>query len=307
MSFGVQLRSESAAWSDLLAVAKAVDAGRWHSLWIYDHFMPPMDWMDESGDCLEAWTLLGGLAVATARVRIGVLVSGNTYRNPALVAKMAATIDQISGGRLEVGLGAGWHVREHAAYGWVLPSLRERSDRLEEACAVLKALFGADQPVTFTGTYYRLDQAPFAPRCVQTPHPPLTIGGDGERRTLRTVARYGDAMNVTGTPATARRKIAVLHRHCAEAGRDPATILKGVTIPVALQDDPAKAERLREFYGAALTPEERARDLAVGSAAHICEVLRRYAEAGVDRVIMQVPNNPEIYRRLDDEVVAAFR
>ena len=133
MDIGSQLHANATTWDRTLEVARLMDAGSWHSLWVPDHFVPPEAFLDERDDNFEGWTLLTGLAASTERVRLGVLVSGNTYRNPALLAKMSATFDHISNGRLEVGIGAAWHVREHEAYGWDFPSIRERSDRLEEA------------------------------------------------------------------------------------------------------------------------------------------------------------------------------
>jgi F420-dependent oxidoreductase-like protein len=305
--FGAQLHGNSTTFDDMKAVAQIMDRGRWHSAWTYDHFVPPEAFLDETDPSLEGWTTLTGLAVLTERLRWGCIVSGNTYRNPALLAKMAATVDNMTNGRLEFGIGAAWHEREHRAYGFNFPSLRERSDRLEEACALIKALFTAKGPVDFHGKYYCLEQAPFAPRCVQRPHPPIMVGGGGEKRTLRTLARYGDVMNVGGPPEMVRHKIEVLERHCAEAGRDPAEITRTVLFPVALQDDPEKAARLRATWGRGMAERDRDRILPIGSADHIIGVFRRYQEVGVQGIIFQgVPNRPQLYERLDREVLAAF-
>jgi len=304
--FGSQVNN-GASWQQLLDVAQAMDAGRWRSLWVYDHFVPPLAGADETLDCFEGWSLLGGLAASTNRIRLGNLVTGNTYRNPALLAKMAATVDQMSGGRLEFAIGAGWHQREHEAYGWDFPSMKERSDRLEEACAIIKALFTNDAPVSYTGRYYRLVNAPFAPKCAQTPHPPIMVGGGGEKRTLRTLARYGDVMNVSGSPEQVAHKIEVLAKHCADEGRNPAEITKTIMIPVALVDDPERARRFEEAYGANMSGEEREQNLAVGSADRIRGVIERYRAVGVQGVIMSgIPMNPRLYQRLSDEVIAAF-
>jgi F420-dependent oxidoreductase-like protein len=301
--FGTQVHN-GATWQQLLEVAQTMDAGRWHSLWVYDHFVSGPD---DTGDCFESWSLLGALAASTSRVRLGNLVTGNTYRNPALLAKMAATVDQISGGRLEFGIGAGWHQREHIAYGWDFPPLKERSDRLEEACALIKALFTSEGPVSYTGHYYRLVNAPFAPKCAQTPHPPIMVGGGGEHRTLRTLARYGDVMNVSGSPAQVAHKIEVVAKHCADIGRNPAEITTTIMIPVALVDDPERARRFREAFGAGQTEEERDENLAVGSSDQIRKVFEGYRVVGVDGIIMSnVPMNPRLYQRLDEEVLAAF-
>ena len=307
MFIASQLHANATTWDDCREIAQLMDAGTWHSLWVPDHFVPPEAFLDETGDNFEGWTLLTALAAATQRIRLGVLVTGNTYRNPALLAKIAATLDHISGGRLELGIGAAWHEREHRAYGWDFPAIRERSDRLEEACALIKALFTADGPVDFAGQYYRLEQAPFAPKCLQQPHLPIMVGGGGERRTLRTLAQYGDMMNVGGTPEDVARKIEVLTEHCAAVGRDPGEITKTAFGPVGVQDDEGKAAHLRELWRPNMSPEERWRNLAIGPADHVIEVLKSYEAAGLDGWIFQgVPNQPRFYHTLSEEVLPAF-
>lgn len=306
MFVGSQLHANGTTWSRVADTVRAMDDGPWHSAWVPDHFVPPLAFLDEADDNLEGWTLLTAMAAVTHRVRLGVLVAGNTYRDPALLAKMAATLDHISDGRVEFGIGAAWHQREHEAYGWNFPSIKERSDRLEEACALIKALFTADGPVDYEGQYYHLDAAPFAPRCVQQPHPPIMVGGGGEKRTLRTLARYGNVLNVSGSPAVVAHKIAVLEAHCADLGRDPGTITKTVMLPVGLQDDEAKAERLRDTWGADRTEEER-RALPIGTASQVIDGLRAYEPLGVDGVIFQgLPNNPSLYDKLATEVIPAL-
>ena len=307
MLIGAQIHSNATSWDRALRVAQLMDRGPWHSVWVPDHFVPPLAFLDETGDCFEAWSMLTAFAAATERLRLGALVSGVTYRNPALLAKMAATVDHISGGRVILGIGAAWHEREHAAYGWAFPSIRERCDRLEEACELIRALFTAEKPVDFQGRYYRLDRAPFAPKCVQIPHVPIMVGGNGERRTLKTLARYGDAMNLDECPpGEVARKIDILADHCARIGRDPAEIAKTAFFPVGLQDDEAKAERLRETWGQRLSPEQRRRDLAIGSVDQIVKVIGQYKEAGIEHVIFKgMPNNPDLYQRLTEEVLPA--
>jgi F420-dependent oxidoreductase-like protein len=303
MFIGSQLHANATSWGRVAETVRCMDDGPWHSAWVPDHFVPPLDFLDEADDNFEGWTLLTAMAAITERVRLGVLVAGNTYRDPALLAKMAATLDHVSNGRLEFGIGAGWHVREHEAYGWYFPPLKERSDRLEEACELIKALFTADGPIDYKGQYYHLDAAPFAPGCVQQPHVPIMVGGGGEKRTLRTLALYGDTLNVSGSTAVVQHKIEVLEAHCEKIGRDPATITKTVMLPVGLQDDEVKAERLRDLWGGGRTDEERAA-LPFGPAAKVIESLGTYASIGVDGVIFQgLPNNPGVYQRLADEVI----
>ncbi|MCA9830944.1 MAG: TIGR03560 family F420-dependent LLM class oxidoreductase [Dehalococcoidia bacterium] len=307
MKFGAQIPGNNTTWDAMVAVAKTMDAGRWESAWTFDHFVPPLAFMDESGDCLEGWMALAGLGAVTTRLRLGTVVTGNTYRNPALLAKMTATLDAMTGGRAILGIGAAWHVREHEAYGWDFPSIKERSDRLEEACELIRALFRADGPVNFQGKYYRLDNAPFAPRHTGPNPIPIMVGGGGEKRTLRTLAKFGDILNVGGSPEDFARKVDILNQHCADVGRDPSEITKTAFSVLVLQDDEAKAEGLRERFAPNAAPEDRRRNMTIGNAEHIVGVLRRYQEAGADGAIFQsIPNNPRLYERINDEILAAF-
>ena len=227
MKFGAQVNSFDATWDDIHPYIQTMEAGRWDSLWFADHFLPPgARREDENGAAFDGFTLIAVAAGMTKRLKLGGLVMGNTYRNPALVAKMATTLDQASKGRFILGLGAAWFKREHEAYGWDFPSLRERSDRLQEACELIRKLFTADGPVDYNGRYYRLDQAPLSPGCYQKPHIPIMVGGTGERRTLRTLAMHGDIFNFNGwtdgmSMESYRHKIGVLERHCENVGRDP--------------------------------------------------------------------------------------
>ncbi len=190
--------------------------------WTFDHFYPIFS--DPTGPCFEGWTMLSYLAALTRRIRLGVLVTGNTHRHPAVLANMAATLDVASGGRLEIGLGAGWSEEEHHAYGIPLPRWPERFDRLEESCEVIDRLLTQER-TTFRGRHYRLTDAMCQPKPIQRPRPPLVIGGKGEKRTLRIAARWADQWNFpNGEPAELRHKIEVLHSHCAALGRDPADI-----------------------------------------------------------------------------------
>ncbi|MHB8578177.1 MAG: LLM class F420-dependent oxidoreductase, partial [Dehalococcoidia bacterium] len=212
--------SPGGRWEDTLAICRHAASTGWDGLWFSDHFMPNTP--AATGPVHESWMTLAALAAAVPRVRIGTLVSGNTYRHPAVLAKMAAEIDQISGGRFVLGLGAGWQENEHAAYGLPFPSIAERLRRLDEACQVIIGLF-TNARTTFAGRYYQLQDAPLEPKPVQSPLP-LFIGGGGEKKTLRIVAKYANEWNVWGTPETLRQKIAVLDQHCAAVGRPPAEV-----------------------------------------------------------------------------------
>jgi F420-dependent oxidoreductase-like protein len=259
---------------------------------------------------MEGWTALAAGAAATERLRIGCLVTGNTYRHPSVLAKMAATVDQISNGRLEFGIGAAWHEPEHRVYGIPFPSVKERSDRLEEAVQLIRLLFDAEGPVTFHGRYYELENAPFAPKCVQRPHAPIFIGGGGEKRTLRTAARHADAINVSGGLDQVRHKIEVLERHCADAGRDPNEITKSLFAPVIMLDDEERVEQTRARFApmAGVAPEQARGQLIIGTPDHVREMIEKFAAIGISYITMmsRAPYKADLYRRISDEVVAAF-
>lgn len=224
MRFAVKTAPQMTTWAAMLEVWRAADAiDLFESAWNFDHFEPILA-QPRNGPCLEGWSTLAALAQATTRIRVGCMVTGVPYRHPAVLANMAATVDHIAGGRLELGLGAGWNQAECDAYGIELPGLRERFDRFDEACEVVISLLS--RPVTdYEGEHFRLTGAHCEPKPVQRPHPPITIGGDGPRRTLRAVARYAQRWN---TPFTSPEALAsatdVLAAHCADVGRDPAEI-----------------------------------------------------------------------------------
>jgi len=224
MRFAIKTAPQNTTWQDMLAVWRAADdIELFESGWVFDHFYPIFS--DSSGPCLEGWTVLSALAQATRRLRLGALVTGIHYRHPAVLANMAAAVDVISGGRLELGIGAGWNEEESGAYGIPLGTPKERSDRFEEACEVVIGLLSAET-TSFRGTYYELTEARCNPKAVQRPHPPICIGGSGERRTLRTAARFAQHWNfVGGPPEEFAQKREILHRHCADIGRDPAEIV----------------------------------------------------------------------------------
>lgn len=210
-------------WAEVLAIAEALDEAGAHAVYVPDHFMP--DTRDGSvvdGPRLECWTLLSALSQRTERVRLGPLVLGGTYRHPAVVANQVAALDHVSGGRAVAGLGAGWQVNEHAAYGIDLLDVRDRSDRFEESVHVVASLLREDR-TTFAGRFFRLTDAPNQPAPVQD-RLPVLVAGSGEQRTLRTVAQYADVWHTWGTPESFTAKSAVLDERCAEAGRDPGEI-----------------------------------------------------------------------------------
>lgn len=260
--------------ADTLALARHVEASGWDGLWYADHFMANAE--DTSGPHNEAWTTISAIGAVVPRIRIGTLVSGNTYRHPAVLAKMAATLDQITGGRVVLGLGAAWQENEHRAYGIPFYTLGERLNRLNEACQVIKGLF-RNEKTTFHGKYYQLEDAPLAPKPVQDPLP-LFIGGGGEKVTLRITAQWADEWNVWGDVATLKHKMSVLDAHCADLGRDPRKIQRSAAAMLFHVDDPATAEKLRG--GGA------AKNMMIGNTDELREILTGYRDAGVDELII---------------------
>jgi F420-dependent oxidoreductase-like protein len=232
MRFAFKTSPQNTTWPDMLAVWKAADdIELFESGWTFDHFYPIFS--DSSGPCMEGWITLTALAQATTRVRLGTLVTGIHYRHPAVLANMASTLDIVSDGRLELGLGAGWNEEESGAYGIELGSPRERSDRFEEACEVIIGLL-TQETTTFDGEYYQLRDARNEPKPLQRPHPPICVGGSGEKRTLLTAARFAQHWNfVGGTPEEFAHKRDVLHQHCEDIGRDPTEILLSSHVPFA--------------------------------------------------------------------------
>jgi F420-dependent oxidoreductase-like protein len=268
------------------------------SLWRSDHFQPLMG--GEPADALETWTSLVLAARETSRLRFGPLVCSMTFRHPSLLARMAAAVDGLSGGRLVLGVGAGWNEAEHRAFGLPFPPVRERMDRLEEGIAVIFRLFG-DAPASFSGRYYTLDGAVMLPTGVQRPHPPLLIGGGGERRTLRLVARYADEWNcVAATPEVYRHKADVLAAHCAEIGRDPGAIARSVMAGFIIGSGRDLDERtaviqtglpmLRRLGAEEARAAVRERGWLVGTPDEAVGQLRALAAEGVQRVMLQHHN-----------------
>lgn len=248
MRVSFKTRPQHSEWNairDFWVEADQIDL--YSSGWTFDHFYPIFS--DPTGPCFEGWTMLSFLAAKTTRIRLGVLVTGNTHRHPAVLANMAATLDIASDGRLEIGLGAGWSEEEHAAYGIPLPRWPERFDRLEEACAVIDGLL-TEERFTFSGTHYQLSDARCEPKPLQQPRPPLVIGGKGERRTLRIAARWADQWNFPwGEPSELEYLIGVLHEHCEDVGRDPAEI--EVSVKAEADIEPGAFATLAAEYRAA--------------------------------------------------------
>ena len=280
MRFAIFSSMGNTTWNDVATLWRHSEETGWDAACVTDHFMPNTP--DRVGDMLEAWTTLTALAALTKRMRVGTIVSGNTYRHPAVLAKMAANIDIISGGRLICGIGAGWQENEHTAYGIPFYTMGERLKRLDEACQVLTMLWTQDRS-TFKGKYYQLDDAPLMPKPVQKPRPELMIGGGGEKVTLKIVARWADHWNVWGGPETLAKKGKILDGYCAEIGRDPKTILRSAVMVPLLSEDRAEIDKMQQIFMKRMGRDEAsAKDtMLVGSAAQMQDKLGKLRDSGV--------------------------
>jgi len=293
------------AWPDVLDIVRHAEATNWDGVYFADHFMPndmagatPLD-----GPTLECWAVLAGLATATERVRLGSLVCGNTYRHPAVLANIAAGVDHVSNGRVVLGLGAGWQVNEHRAYGIELYDTRTRLDRFEEACAIVRSMLDNER-TTFEGKHYTIVDAPNQPRPVQA-RLPLLVGGGGEKRTLRIAAQFADEWNVWGTAELVAQKSEVLLRHCDDVGRDPSTIARSTQAMMFLSED--------ESWLAGKRTQDTGRPVIVGTPNEVIDIVAGYRDAGVDELIVPDWNMGPPARTKDtfdlfmERVVPAFR
>ena len=279
----------SRPWSEVLATARVADEGGWHGLWVADHYMPNTD--DETvmdGDMFEAWSVLSALAAVTPRVRLGTLVSPTTVHHPALLANRAATIDHISDGRFVLGLGAGWQINEHRAYGIELHEPRTRVDRFEEAIQIVRSLLSGGR-TTFAGDHFLIDDAPCDPTPIQSPLP-ILVGSAGHRM-MRIVARHADEWNRWGDPEEAATLVHDLDQACATVGRDPTTLRRSIQALVFLTDDAdVIARRKAAFPGRVIA----------GSSNELVDTIGRYRELGFAEFI--VPDSTlgrELPQRLD--------
>lgn len=283
------------SWADLADVAAHAAGTGWEGIWVADHFMPSTPPAD--GPMLECFTVLSALAASVPSVRLGPLVAGNTYRHPAVLAKMVATLDQVSAGRAVLGLGAGWQENEHRAYGIEFFDVAGRLDRLDEACAVVRGLFDRAR-TDFRGRHYQLLDAPLEPKPVQA-HLPLLIGGGGEKVTLRIAARWADEWNTWGPPEVLAAKGAVLDRHCESIGRDPKEVQRS-------------AQMVIDLDGSGL-PFDRPMPLVSGGVAELQDLMAGYVEAGVSEFILPDWNlgtggaRRDTMDRFLEEVAAPFR
>jgi F420-dependent oxidoreductase-like protein len=246
VSFGIKTAPQHTTYEEMLKVWEEADAiPLIDHAWLFDHFAPIQGSLD--GPCLEGWTVLAAFAARTTRLRLGLMVTGNTYRHPAVLAKIAATIDVLSNGRLDFGIGAGWNEYEHTSLGIPLYAPGERIRRFGEACEVFKLLF-TEPLANYEGRYYQLKDARSEPKPVQKPYPPFVIGGAGEQKTLRVVAQYADIWNFsTGPVEEFTRKVGILKEHCDAVGRDPSEIALSYQFFADADDLPAAVETTKRF------------------------------------------------------------
>jgi F420-dependent oxidoreductase-like protein len=229
--YGLDLSQHQLTWDEILRRARLAEDAALDGVWVFDHFTAL--YADPKGPCMEAWTLLAGLARETERVRLGTLVTGMTHRWPSVLAAEVVTVDHLSNGRVECAVGAAWNEAEHRELGIDFPPAAERMDRLEEGVQILRKLFTEDD-VTFEGRSFRLEHASYRPRPVQQPHPPIWIGGTGVRRTLPAAGRWADAWHGWADDAAAYRAMRdVIDRAAEEAGRDPSSILRASSLSIS--------------------------------------------------------------------------
>ena len=311
LGFGAAFWINRTTWLDLRGACLAAEDAGWDSIWIDDHLLA--DEGDPTDGKLEGWTTLAALAVLTTRVRLGLLVAANTFRPPGLTAKLATTLDHLSGGRAVLGIGGGWFAREHAAFGIDFGSgFGERLDRLDEAVGLIRRLLDGET-VTHDGRFYRMDEASCEPRPIQ-PRLPILIGGSGPNKTLRTTARYADLWNGYGSPDRIAQVSDVLRTRCAEIGRPNEAIERTVTLHAVIRDTPAEAEEAwalivqRHGLEDDVGSDGTERGLTVGgSPAQVAAFIDGYRRIGVGEVIFvfRDPFDLESIRRIG-EVRAAL-
>jgi F420-dependent oxidoreductase-like protein len=306
--FGIQTGQQLVQWPQMLDLWQKADRWGYDSLWNFDHFYPIF--VDPNGPCLEAWTTLAALAQATQRARVGTLVNGNTYRHPAITAKMATTLDHVSGGRFNLGIGAGWFELEHEAFGIDFMTVPQRLRALDEACRILKGMF-TQEKTTLRGKRYTVTEALGLPKPVQKPHPPIMIGGVGEQVLLRIVAEHADLWNTGAHAERMKHLIEVIERHGVAVGRDTSAIEKTVLMPLCYRA-PKEREQLVMNLIAGMeqsSPEKARRRIMIGGPEECFDTIQRYLGVGVTHFIFMTftPYNEDEIQRFAEEVVPAAR
>lgn len=294
MRFGVFTSMGGRTFHEVHDLWNHLQTTGWDIACVTDHFMPNTP--SREGPVLEGWTTLAALANAVPKLRVGTIVLGNTYRHPAVLAKMAAQLDIITGGRLLLGMGAGWQENEHEAYGIPFYTMGERLARLDEACAVMRSLW--TQPRSnYDGRFYQLSDAPLDPKPVQSPYPELMIGGGGEKVTLRIVAEHADHWNVWGGPGVLAAKGAILDQHCEKLGRDPAVLRRSANMALLVTDQQSDVDDLANTIATRMGKHaaNAADTCLAGSRAQIEDKLEALLAAGVDTLFI-----PTLFRGLPE-------
>jgi F420-dependent oxidoreductase-like protein len=310
MRFGLQIPNfgddgtPGALFDGVMQMTTAAEESGFDSVWVMDHFfqLPPMG--GPVAPMLDSYTLLGALAARTSRVRLGAMVTGVTYRNPAHLAKIVTTLDVISAGRAILGIGAAWYDVEHEGLGFDFPAAGERLDRLEEALQVCRAMFREEAP-SFEGRYYRIHEARNVPPPVQPGGPPVLVGGGGEKRTLRLVARYADMCNLFGDQATIAHKVDVLRGHCRDVGRAPSEVTVSRLSTLVLTANEEETAATKDFLRQATGEEPSGSD--VGTSDELVARVEDLAAAGVEYFVFNVPTGtPDTVRQLGTVLVSRF-
>ena len=306
--FGIQTGQQNVTWAQMLDLWQKAESWGYDSLWNFDHFFPIF--VDPNGPCLEGWTTLAALGQATKRARIGHLVNGNTYRNPCVLAKMAATLDHVTGGRLNLGIGAGWFELEHRAFGVDFKTVRGRLEALDESCRILKGMFSGER-FSLQGKHYTIEDAMGLPVPVQKPHPPIMIGGTGEKVLLRIVAEHADMWNANAGAERMAELIDVIRRHGDRAGRDTEQIEKTVMMPLCYGAAKDREQFVTQLVAGMqqCSPDEARRRIMIGSKDECLETIARYTKAGVTHFIFMLfqPVFPDEVQAFAEDVAPAAR
>lgn len=295
-----------AKWQKAVEIAVLIDELGFDSLWVYDHFHNVPAPAQEA--VFECWSSMAAISQRTSRVRLGQMVGCNSYREPGLLAKITSTIDVISGGRLDWGIGAGWYETEYHGYGYSFPRPKDRIGMMTETVQIVRSMW-TEPETSFQGKYYTLNGAQCDPKPLQTPHPPIWIGGGGEQLTLRSVARYADCANFGGKPDDWTRRRGVLKAHCEAVGRDEATIRKSWTPEVFIRATDAEivAAGSKSAWGEEF--ESWREGNLVGTAEQVCEKIQRYIDLGCTGFVPWCPDYPntETIERFAADVMPNFR
>jgi F420-dependent oxidoreductase-like protein len=308
--FGIQTGQQNVNFDEMRELWRKADALGYDSLWVFDHFYPIFV-PDPAGPCMEGWTLLSALSQHTRRARLGALVNGNTYRNPCVMAKMAATLDVMSGGRLNLGIGAGWFELEHRSFGIDFKTIPGRLQALDESIRIIKGMF-TQEKTSLAGRHYNVVDAVCNPKPLSKPHPPIMVGGQGERTLLKIVAKHADMWNSTGSSAERIRDlIGVIERHGDTVGRDTDEIEKTVMLALCYRAPKEREQATMAIVGAmsGQSPQEARKQIMIGDKQECLDTIERYTKAGVTHFIfmMMAPYQPEDVERFATEVIPAVR